>query len=142
MISFHTTLLRMGRFRLGISKRFSGIALFFVSLFALVFYTMYWMLLAGLWMLYGAFLICIVLPYHIIRFLNRDRNDAVLEANKVPKILRSDLVFWLSVLLFPPLAIFILFLRDDKHLWNRILCGICALPFALGWISIILSVFK
>ena len=129
MISFHTTLLRMGRFRLGISKRFSGLALFFVSLFALVFYSMYWMLLAALWMLYGLFLICIVLPYHIIRFLNRDRNDAVLVANKVPKIFRYDFVFWLSVL-------------DDKHLWNRILCGLCVLPFAFGWISVILSIFQ
>lgn len=141
-MTFHATLLRMGSFRLGISKKFKGGALFFVSIFALMFYLMYWTILAMLWMLYGMFWLCCVLPYRLIKYLNRDRNDAVLEANKVPKIFRSDVVFWLSVPLFPPLAIFILFLREDKRIINRILCGLCVLPFALVWIMLILELFK
>lgn len=141
-MNFHATLLRLGSFRLGISKKFKGGALFFVAIFALMFYLMYWTFLVMLWMLYGMFCLCFILPYRLLKHLNRDRNDAVLEANNVPKIFRSDAVFWLSVLLFPPLAIFILFLRDDKRMINRILCGLCVLPFALVWIMFIMELFK
>lgn len=141
-MNFHATLIRMGNFRLGISKKFSGVPLLIVGMFALMFYLMYLAMIGVLWMMYGFLWITFVLPYCIIRHLNRDRNDAVLEANNVPKLLRSDAVFWLSVVLFPPLAIFILFLREDKKLINRILCGLCVFPFALVWVMFIMAFFK
>ena len=139
---FHYTLFKMGKFRLDVSKRFSGAALYIVGFFALMFYLMYFAMLGALWLIYGILWITFAIPSRIIKHLNRDRNDAVLEANNVPKILRSDAVFWLSVVLFPPLAIFILFLREDKRLINRILCGLCVLPFALIWIMFIIEFFK
>lgn len=139
---FHATLLRMGRFSLGISKKFSGVSLLIVGFFALMFYLMYWSMLGALWLIYGILWLTFALPYRIIKYLNRDRNDEILEANKVPKFFRSDAVFWLSAFLFPPLAIFILFLREDKKLINRILCGICVFPFALVWVMFIMAFFK
>lgn len=141
-MNFHATLIRMGNFRLGISKKFSGVPLLIVGMFALIFYLTYWVMIGVLWMMYGFLWITFVLPFRFIMYLNRDRNDAVLEANNVPKILRSDAVFWLSVVLLPPLAIFILFLREDKKLINRILCGLCVFPFALAWIMLVMEFFK
>ena len=139
---FHATLLRMGNFRLGITKNLSGVSLLIVGMFALMFYMMYWSILAALWLIYGILWLTFVIPYRIIKYLNRDRNDSVLEANNVPRFFRSDAVFWISVLLFPPLAIFILFLREDKKLINRIICGLCVIPFALVWIMFIIEFIK
>lgn len=138
---FHYTLMRMGKFRLDISKKFSGPALFFVGFFALMFYLMYFSLLGVLWMIYGMLWIALAIPRLIIRYFNRDRNDAVLDANHVPKVLRSDKVFWFSVFLFPPLAIFILFLREDKKMINRILLGLFIFPYALLWMLFITVFF-
>ena len=142
MLFFHATLLKMGRFRLGISKRFSGASLLIMSIFALTFYLMYWTLLLTLWMIYGMVWISCIIPIKIFKYLNKCRDDAKLEAAGVPKILRSDVVFWLSVVFLPPLAYFIIFIREDKTLINRILCGICAAPFAILWFQFIFSIFK
>ena len=134
---FHYTLLKMGKFRLDISKKFSGAALFAVSFFALMFYLMYFSLLGVLWLIYGIVWIALAIPRWIIGYFNRDRNEEILDANNVPKILRSDKLFWFSVFLFPPLAVFIVYLRDDIPMYRRILRGIIAFPSALIWILFI-----
>lgn len=64
---FHYTLFKMGKFRLDISKKFSGTALFVVSFFALMFYLMYWAMLGTLWLIYGILWITFVLPFRIIK---------------------------------------------------------------------------
>ena len=139
---FHYTLLKMGKFRLDISKKFSGAALFAVSFFALMFYLMYFSLLGVLWLIYGIVWIALAIPRWIIGYFNRDRNDEILDANNVPKILRSDKLFWFSVFLFPPLAIFMLFLREDKKMYNRILLGLFIFPYTLIWILFYIVLFS
>jgi hypothetical protein len=57
----------MGNFRLDISKKFSGAALFVFGFFALMFYLMYWSMLGALWLIYGVLWITFVLPFRIIK---------------------------------------------------------------------------
>lgn len=64
---FHATLLRMGNFHLGISKKLSGASFLIVGMFVLMFYLMYWAFLGALWMIYGILWITFVLPFRIIK---------------------------------------------------------------------------
>ena len=140
----YATLCRLGNFRIGVSKKFGGagiVGLLFGGMIALCFYMVYWTFLAMLWLMYGVCYGCYLivrLSARLISKLNADRNDAILDQKNVPRVLRSDVLFWISVVLFPPLAVFILLIRDDKSMCGRIICGLCILPFALSFISLFL----
>ena len=140
MFNIRGTIFKIGNFRVGFHKNLGGKSGCFTLLFKPIEWTVQlfvWMFAAFLLIIYWFFRLIFLIPYKIVTTLNKCRNDAVLDANNVPKFFRSDTVFWVSVIAFPPLALFILFLREDKTILNRILCGLCTAPFLLAWISII-----
>lgn len=143
---FYATLLRMGNFRLGISQKCSGVTLLIVGTAVLAFYLLYWTFLAFLWMLYGAyrliaFIISSLKKEIPVKPKTQTTFPAEPEQENIPAFLQSNKVFWLSVFLFPPLAVFIVYLRDDIPMYRRILRGIIAFPSALIWILFIYAFF-
>ena len=143
---FYATLLRMGNFRLGISQKCSGMTLLIVGTAVLAFYLLYWTFLAFLWMLYGAyrliaFIVSAIKKEIPVKTKTQTTFPAEPEQENIPAFLQSNKVFWLSVFLFPPLSVFIVYLRDDIPMYRRIIRGIIAFPSALIWILFIYAFF-
>lgn len=64
-LSFSKTLKKMSGFRIGKHVRLKGWSLLVFGIFILMFYIMYWSVVASLWMIYGICYLC-YLPFKLI----------------------------------------------------------------------------
>ena len=79
---FHTTLLKMGKFRLGVGYKTRGATAAIMACCLAFFYLMWYMLLAFLWICYGFCWLMFILPAKGIAKLIKNKKSTPQTTNK------------------------------------------------------------